>query len=142
MTAVLIILSVVPSDYQSRFVAMVFVPIALITPLGLKLIESWLSKNYPEKNIFKIALISIIAIIFVMSSFYTAAGAFSGLGPSISSDEYKNLVNIIRPTTYQMRLTPAGIIMVNDYHTDYWVLYVLGMQVRNRKFNRIKGKIS
>ena len=106
MTAVLIILSVVPSDYQSRFVAMVFVPIALITPLGLKLIESWLSKNYPEKNIFKIALISIIAIIFVMSSFYTAAGAFSGLGPSISSDEYKNLVNI--KTNYlSMRLTPA-----------------------------------
>ena len=48
MTAVLIVLSIVPSDYQSRFVAMVFVPIALITPIGLKLIKSWLSNNSQE----------------------------------------------------------------------------------------------
>ena len=139
MTAVLIILSIVPSDYKSRFVAMVFVPIALITPLGLKLIESWLSKNYPKKNIFKLALISIIAIIFVMSSFYTAAGAFSSLGPSISSDEYKNLVNI--KTNYlSNEIDPSGIIIVNDYHTGYWVQYVLGMQVETGNLTELKAK--
>ena len=139
MTAVLIILSVVPSDYQSRFLAMVFVPIALITPLGLKLIESWLSKNFPEKNIFKIALISIISIIFVMSSFYTAAGAFSGLGPSISSDEYNNLVNI-KTNHLSNDIDPNGIIMVNDYHTGYWVQYVLGMQVETGNLTELKAK--
>jgi hypothetical protein len=50
MTAVLIVLSIMPSidsQYQSRFMMLVFVPIALMVPLGLKLIENWLSKKYP-----------------------------------------------------------------------------------------------
>ena len=139
MTVVLIVLSIVPSDYQSRFVAMVFVPIALITPIGLKLIENWLSNKFPGKNIFKIGLISIIAIIFAMSSFYTAAGAFSGLSPSISSDEYNNLLHI--KTSYTSnKIDPNGIIMVDDYHTGYWVQYVLGMQVETGNLTELKAK--
>ncbi len=139
MTAVLILLSIVPSDYQSRFVAMIFVPIALITPIGLKLIESWLSNKYPGNNIFKIGLISIIAVIFAMSSFYTGAGTFSGLGPSISSDEYNNLLHI--KTSYiSNKIDPNGIIMVNDYHTGYWVQYVLGMQVETGNLTELKAK--
>jgi hypothetical protein len=81
MTLVLLILSIMPSDYQSRFIAMVFVPVALITPLGLKLIERWISRNYPSKNGFKIGIISIIAVILCISSFYTAVGTFSNLSP-------------------------------------------------------------
>ena len=139
MTVVLIVLSIVPSDYQSRFVAMVFVPIALITPIGLKLIENWLSNKFPGKNIFKIGLISIIAIIFAMSSFYTAAGAFSGLSPSISSDEYNNLLHI--KTSYiSNKIDPNGIIMVDDYHTGYWVQYVLGMQVETGNLTELKAR--
>ncbi len=141
MTLVLIILSVVPSDYQSRFIAMAFVPIALITPIGLKLIEKKLSGKFPGKNGFKIGIISIIAIIFAMSSFYTATSTFSTLSPSISSDDYNSLVQI-KANYIPEKIDPNGIIVVDDYHTGYWVQYVLGMQVETGNLTELKQKYS
>jgi hypothetical protein len=74
-----------------------------------------------------------------MSSFYSAAGAFSGLGPSISSDEYNNLLHI--KTSYiSNKIDPNGIIMVDDYHTGYWVQYVLGMQVETGNLTELKAR--
>lgn len=141
MTLVLIILSVVPSDYQSRFIAMAFVPIALITPIGLKLIEKKLSVKFPGKNGFKIGIISIIAIIFAMSSFYTATSTFSTLSTSISSDDYNSLVQI-KANYIPEKIDPNGIVVVDDYHTGYWVQYVLGMQVETGNLTELKQKYS
>lgn len=60
MAFVLILLAAVPSEYQSRFILLAFVPIALIVPLGLQLIENFISNKYPSKKVFKIGLISIM----------------------------------------------------------------------------------
>ncbi len=35
---------------------------------------------------------------------------------------------------------PNGIIMVDDYHTGYWVQYVLGMQVETGNLTELKTK--
>ena len=139
MTVLLLILSIVPSDYQNRFIAMVFVPVALITPLGLKFIESKLSGKYPGKNKFKIGVICIIGIIFAMSSFYTSIDTFSNLSPSISSAEYNNLTQI-KANYIPDKIDPNGIIMVNDYHSGYWVQYILGMQVETGNLTELKTK--
>jgi hypothetical protein len=139
MTSILLILSIFPSDYQSRFIAIAFVPVALLTPLGLKLIENWISDKYPMKYRFKIGIISIIAVIFALSSFYTAAGTFSEMSPSISSDEYNNLLqikNIYMPD----KIDPNGIMVVDDYHTGYWVQYILGMQVETGNITELTEK--
>ena len=37
-------------------------------------------------------------------------------------------------------IDPSGIIMVNDYHTGYWVQYVLGMQVETGNLTELKAK--
>ncbi|MBI5680972.1 MAG: glycosyltransferase family 39 protein [Methanobacterium sp.] len=142
MAAVIIMLSTLPSidsQYQSRFMGLAFVPIALIVPLGLKYIENWLSNRYPSKKGFKIALISIIAVVFAMSSFYTAAGTFSNLGPSISTDQYNSLVQI-KANSIHDKIDPNGIILVNEYHTGYWVQCVLGMQVETGNITELQKK--
>jgi 4-amino-4-deoxy-L-arabinose transferase-like glycosyltransferase len=139
MTLILVILSVVPSDYQNRFIAMAFVPIALLTPLGLKFIESKLSVRYSGKNNFKIGVICIIGIIFAMSSFYTSIDTFSDLSPSISSAEYNNLTQI-KANYIPDKIDPNRIIMVNDYHSGYWVQYILGMQVETGNLTEIEAK--
>jgi hypothetical protein len=139
LTSLLVILSLLPSDYQSRFIAIAFVPIALLTPLGVKLIENWISNKYPSKYRFKIGIISIIAVIFALSSFYTAAGTFSEMSPSISSDEYNSLIQI--KTSYMTdKIDPNGIMVVDDYHTGYWVQYTLGMQVETGNLTELKEK--
>ena len=89
MTVVLIVLSTLPSidsQYQSRFIMLAFVPIALMVPLGLKLIENWLSKKYPSKKGLKFGLISITAVLFAISGFYAASASFSSMGPSITTE--------------------------------------------------------
>jgi hypothetical protein len=142
MTIVLIGLSVAPSvdsQYQSRFIILAFVPIALIVPLGLKFIENWLSKKYPSKKGLKLGLISAIAVIFALSSLYTATGEFSNMGPSITSDQYNNLVQI-KENYMPNKIDPNGIIMVDDYHTGYWAQYVLGMQVETGNVSELKEK--
>lgn len=142
MTIVIILLSTLPSidsQYQSRFIALAFVPIALIVPLSLKYIENWLSNKYPSKKGFKIALISIIAIIFAISSFYTAAGAFSNMGPSITTDQYNTLLQI-KEKVVSGEIDPNGIILVDEYHTGYWVQCVLGMQVETGNITELQEK--
>ena len=140
LTVILIGLSVAPSvdsQYKSRFIELAFVPIALMVPLGLKSIENWLSKRYPSKRSLKLGLISLIAVIFAVSSFYTATGEFSGMGPSITSDQYNNLVSLKENLTAN-NIDTDGIILVNDYHTGYWVEYVLGMQVETGNLSEIQ----
>ena len=142
MTIVLIGLCVAPSvdsQYKSRFIALAFVPIALIVPLGLKFIENWLSKKYPTRNGLKLGLISVIAIIFVISSFYTATEEFSSMGPSITSNQYNNLVQI-KASYIPNKIDPNGIILVDDYHTGYWIQYVLGMQVETGNLSELQEK--
>ncbi len=141
MAVVLIGLSVAPSidsQYKSRFIALAFVPIALMVPLSLKLIENWLSKRYPSKKGLKIGLISAIAIIFALSSFYTATEEFSSMGPSITSDEYNSLLQIKEHISNG--IDPNGIILVNDYHTGYWVQYVTGMHVETGNLSELQEK--
>jgi hypothetical protein len=140
MTAVLISLSVAPSvdsGYKSRFIELAFVPIALMVPLGLKFIENWLSKRYHSKKRLKLGLISVMAIIFAISSFYTATEEFSGMGPSITSAQYNNLVSLKENITPN-NIDTNGIILVDDYHTGYWIQYVLGMQVETGNLSEIQ----
>ncbi|MGZ7159984.1 MAG: hypothetical protein ACXVHR_05885, partial [Methanobacterium sp.] len=113
--------------------------IALMVPLGLKLIENWLFKKNSSRNGLNIGIISIIAIIFAMSAFYTASSEFSSLGPSISEQQYNDLVNI-KANYLQDKIDPNGIIVVNEYHTGYWAQYMLGMQVETGNTNEIQEK--
>jgi hypothetical protein len=131
ITVVVIAISTLPSidsQYQGRFIMLAFVPIALIVPLGLKLIEKWVSNRYPSKKGLKLGIIGIIAVLFMISSFYTASTAFSSMGPSITTDQYNELVKI-KADYLNGKIDPNGIIVVNDYHTGYWVQYVTGMHV-------------
>ncbi|MGB9977837.1 hypothetical protein [Methanobacterium sp.] len=140
MAVVLIGLLVAPSvdsQYKSRFIELAFVPIAIMVPLGLKFIESWFSKKYPSKRRLKLGLISTITVIFAISSFYTATGEFSSMGPSITSDQYNNLVSTKENFTSN-DIDLNGIILVNDYHTGYWIEYVLGMQVETGNLSEIQ----
>ncbi|KAF5079947.1 glycosyltransferase family 39 protein [Methanobacterium aggregans] len=139
MTLILVVLAALPSDYQERFIAMAFVPVALLVPLGLKLIEKWISNRIPSKKGFKIGVVTLIAVLFAFSSFYTAAGTFSDMGPSITSDQYNELVQI-KASYIPSKINSSGIIMVDDYHTGYWVQYVLGMQVETGNLTDIKQK--
>ena len=128
MAFVLILLAAVPSEYQSRFIMLAFVPIALIVPVGLQLIENVISRKYPSRNFLKIGLISMIAILFAFSSLYTASEEFSNMGPSISSEQYDALLKI--KTDYiGDEIGSNSVIVVDDYHMGYWVQYVLGMEV-------------
>jgi len=126
MAAVLVILSVSPSidsQYKGRFIMLAFVPVALMVPLGLKYIENLISKKYPSKNMAKITIVSTIAVLFAFSAFYSASGEFSSMGPSISTEQYNELVKL------KGSIDNNTIVVVGDYHTGYWVQYVLGTQI-------------
>lgn len=141
LTLVLVILSILPSidsQYKSRFIMLAFVPIALIVPLGLKYIEKWLSTKSSFKTL-KIGLISILAVLFAISSFYGATEEFSSMGPSITTKQYNNLLEI-KASYLNGEIDPNGIIVVNDYHTGYWAEYVLGMQVETGTADEIQQK--
>ncbi|MGF7117515.1 glycosyltransferase family 39 protein [Methanobacterium oryzae] len=143
MTVVLVILSILPSidsQYRGRFIMLAFVPIALLVPLGLKYIETWLSKKNASKGL-KLGLIALIAIIFAMSSLYGATEEFSSMGPSISTEQYNSLLEL-KNSYLDGEIDSDGIIVVSDYHTGYWAEYVLGMHVETGTADEVAQKYS
>jgi hypothetical protein len=141
MAFVLILLVLVPSEYQGRFILLAFVPIALIVPLGLQLIENLIKNSYPSKKSLRIGLISIIAILFAISSFYTASEEFSSMGPSISSEQYNALLKI-KAEYVGGEIGSDSVIAVSEYHMGYWVQYVLGVDVSSGNINEIQANNS
>ena len=141
MAFVVILLVLVPSEYQSRFILLAFVPIALIVPLGLQLIDNLINNRYPSKKSFKIGLISIIAILFAISSLYTASEEFSSMGPSISSEQYNALLKI-KADYIGGEIGSDSVIAVSEYHMGYWVQYVLGVNVSSGNTNEIQANNS
>jgi hypothetical protein len=61
------------------------------------------------------------------------------MGPSITTDQYNDLVKI-KADYLNGKIDPNGIIVVNDYHTGYWVQYVTGMHVETGNTNEIQAK--
>lgn len=125
LTLILLILTTITSSqYQSRFLLMAFLPIALLVPLGLKFMETEFLTRYPFRKNATTILVIVIAIIFAFSSYYTASESFNNLGPTITTDEYNELVKMKK---YFANSTDQDIvILAADMETKYWVEYVLG----------------
>ncbi|HMK54334.1 MAG TPA: glycosyltransferase family 39 protein [Methanobacteriaceae archaeon] len=126
LAVVLAVLSFLPSaEYQSRFVLMAFLPIALLVPLGIKYVENEFLNRYPVHKKALTAIVIMVALIFAFSSYYTAAASFDGLRPTVTSDQYQELVKIKQDYLNN----PGGVIVAGDFQTKYWVQYVLGNNV-------------
>jgi 4-amino-4-deoxy-L-arabinose transferase-like glycosyltransferase len=128
LAAALAILSFVPSDYQSRFVLMAFLPIALIVPLGIKFFENEFLARYPKKKKIITLLVVMIAVVFASSSFYSASETFASMGPTITADQYNELVKI-KGIYLSNETGQNSVVVAQDFQTKYWVEYVLGGNV-------------
>jgi hypothetical protein len=125
LAALLAILIVIPaSDYQSRFLLIAFLPIGLLVPLGLKFLETEFLAKYPSKKLPTTLLVLGVAIIFAFSSFYTASESFNNLGPTITSDQYNELVEL--KASFVNNTDTNIVILASDFQTKYWVEYALG----------------
>lgn len=125
LAIVLAILVIVPSSqYQSRFLLMAFLPIGLLVPLGLKFMETEFLIRFPSKKQATTIMVIAVAMIFAFSSYYTASESFKNLGPTITTDEYNELLamkeNFANVTNQNITILAA------DFQTKYWVEYVLG----------------
>jgi hypothetical protein len=61
------------------------------------------------------------------------------MSPSISSEEYNKLLQI-KDSYIPDKIDSNGIMVVDDYHTGYWVQYTLGMQVETGNLAELKDK--
>lgn len=129
LAAVLAVLVIIPSSqYQSRFLLMAFLPIGLLIPLGLKFMETELLVRYPSKKRVTTVLILLVAVVFAFSCYYTASESFNNLGPTITTDEYNELM--IMKAEFVNATDQNIVILAADFQTKYWVEYVLG-DIRN-----------
>jgi len=112
------------SQYQSRFILIAFLPIGLLVPLGLKFVETESLAKYPSWKLPTTLLVIAVAMIFAFSSFYTASESFNSLGPTITTDEYNELLAMKESFT---NVSNQNIVVAtSDFQTKYWVEYVLG----------------
>ena len=138
LAAALVILVVIPaSDYQSRFLLIAFLPIGLLVPLGLKFIETEFLARYPEKKLPTLLLVVGIALIFAFSSFFTASQSFNSLGPTITNEQYNELVEL--KASYFNTTNGSTIILASDMQTKYWIEYVLGDDANITVVENING---
>lgn len=116
------------SDYQSRFMLISFLPIGLLVPLGLKFLETEFLAKYsrktPNLKTPVTILVAGIALIFAFSCFYTASESFNSLEPTITSDEYQELLEI--KASFANITNENIVIVASDFQDKYWVEYVLG----------------
>jgi hypothetical protein len=135
ISIIVIILSITPiSDhsYQSRFLLLSFLPLSLVSPLCLKLLEI---KLKTIKGI-KLGLASIIILIFLISSVYASSESFSGMKPTITDDQYNTLMEV-KNDYVGTKIDSNGILMGSMI---YWPEYILGLDVSNENMNEIQKK--
>ena len=132
IASTLLILAIIPSSsmYQSRFMLLAFLPIALIVPLGLRFVEKEVLGIYPKKQKLITLLISLVAVAFALSSFYTAAESFSNMGSTINSDQYNELLKI-KQNYIPGEIEANAVIVANNFDSKYWVQYTLGLETVN-----------
>ncbi|WJI10123.1 glycosyltransferase family 39 protein [Methanobacterium sp. CWC-01] len=125
LAGVLAVLSFIPSSqYQSRFLLMAFLPIALLVPLGLKFLETESLARYPGRKHIISLLVIMVAVIFAFSSYHTASEGFDNMGPTITTAQYNELVQIKQNLTVE-----NAVFVAADFQSKYWVEYVLGGNV-------------
>ncbi|MCK9150714.1 hypothetical protein [Methanobacterium alcaliphilum] len=123
------ILTFISSEYQARFLLLSFVPIALLVPLGLRYMESVFTAKKPYYKTTISLLVIGISLIFAFSSFYTASATFSSIGPSISEQQYDELLAIKENAT-SMGINENTILVSSDFTSYYWIEYVFDQEVQ------------
>ncbi|EKQ51858.1 MAG: hypothetical protein B655_2111 [Methanobacterium sp. Maddingley MBC34] len=124
LAVLIVVLVMIPaSDYQSRFLLMAFLPVGLLVPLGLKFLETEFLARYSHKTLITI-LVGGVALIFAFSCFYTASESFNNLEPTITSQQYNELLEI--KASFANVTDENMVIVASDFQNKYWVEYVLG----------------
>ncbi|MDR2830900.1 MAG: glycosyltransferase family 39 protein [Methanobrevibacter sp.] len=127
LSSILIVFSLVQTEFQMRFGLLIFIVIAFLSPLSLYLLEDLIRNKYPLKKHLNLLIIGIIAILFISSSVYTASGQLSRLSPSITDEQYNGLFEI--KEKYLDNITHPAIILVDEYHGTYWTQYVFNQDI-------------
>jgi hypothetical protein len=124
LAVLLAVLVLIPaSDYRSRFLLIAFLPVGLLVPLGLKFVETEFLGRYYRKTPITI-LIAGVAMIFAFSCFYTASESFNNLEPTITSEQYNELLEV--KASFANVTNENMVIVASDFQNKYWVEYVLG----------------
>jgi hypothetical protein len=128
LVVLFLFLIMVPSTWQSRFEFHAFIPIALIVPFGLIALEFTLHQRQSGSEKKRNAIVGAIAAIFIFSSVYSATRTFPALGPSITDNQYHELV-YIKENYIPGTINASGMMAVNISGNQalYWVQYVLDM---------------
>nr|WP_319374532.1 glycosyltransferase family 39 protein [uncultured Methanobacterium sp.] len=121
--ALAVLLLIPASDYQSRFLLLAFVPVALLVPLGLKFLETEFLGRYHRKTLTTI-LVAGVALIFAFSCFFTASESLNNLEPTITFQQYNELLEI--KASFANVTNENMVIVASDFQNKYWVEYVLG----------------
>lgn len=134
LAVLLAVLVMIPaSDYQSRFLLISFLPIGLLVPLGLKFMETefmvrYFLKRPVRKKLTRKTLVELlvlgVALIYAFSCYYTASESFNSLEPTITSEEYRELLEI--KASFANTTHENIVIVASDFQNKYWVEYVLG----------------
>jgi hypothetical protein len=133
-----IILSVAPigdHSYQNRFLLLGFVPLSLISPLCLKLLDIKLTKIKTIKGI-KLGLAAIIIAIFLISSVYASSESFSSMKPTITDEQYNTLMEA-KNNYVGTKIDSNGILMGSMI---YWSEYILGLETAEGNITEIQKK--
>ncbi len=118
-----VLVSIPASDYQSRFLLMAFLPVGLLVLLGLKFLETEFLGRYSQKTIITI-LVAGVALIFAFSCFYTASESFNDLEPTITPQQYNELLEV--KASFANVTNENMVIVASDFQDKYWVEYALG----------------
>lgn len=121
------VLSFLNTDYQTRFVFLAFLPIALIIPLGVKYFENKAIIKYSAKKRYIKVFVTLIALVFAFSSLYVASGTFANLKPTITTGEYQELSTL--KDNQILNSSSNAVIVDQDFQSRYWVEYILGIDV-------------
>jgi hypothetical protein len=133
-----IILSIAPigdHSYQNRFLLLGFVPLSLISPLCLNLLNIKLTKIKTIKGI-KLGLASIIIAIFLISSVYASSESFSSMKPTITDEQY-NILMEVKNNYVGTKIDSNGILMGSMI---YWSEYILGLETADGNITEIQKK--
>lgn len=122
----ILFLSILSTSWQERFVLLSFVPIALLTALGVKFIEKQLARTYPNKKGIKNLIISGFAVIFCISTTIHAIQFTESMGPILTTEQYEEL-EFISTSYIPDTIDPTGIFAVQSYHFGYWITYIFDM---------------
>lgn len=114
-------------SWRMRFILLAFVPISLVSPLALLVVEDVIANVLEKRKHLQLATHSIAALM-VLATLVSALTFVPTMGPTITEEQYDELVRINEVVFGEQHLVSNEVFVAAAFGMNYWIQLVFDQE--------------